>query len=175
MSTPKSKRKQHPHRQSTKKSRKQPSRHEILTSPANEVQNLLAKLEVKVVTKRGLGLNDYGFQRNASKSIYPYSQIMLAPSNAIQYLERSKWSKSIQLLDFCNSLIFFNKSILTSQESSLSLESIILGTTTLLMQLLNSVLNESLNILKSDGIIYFPVSDNVILSSSSVLIIFLFC
>ena len=102
MSTPKSKRKQHPHRQSTKKSRKQPSRHEILTSPANEVQNLLPPEQVKVVTKRGLGLNDYGFQRNASKSIYPYSQIILAPSNAIQYLERSKWSKSIQLLDLSN-------------------------------------------------------------------------
>ena len=89
---------------STKKSRKQPSRRELITKPADDVQHLLAPEQVKVATARGLSLNDFGFQRSVSKSVFPYSQIILAPSNTIQYLERSKWSKSLMLLD-----LSFNK------------------------------------------------------------------
>ena len=89
---------------STKKSRKQPSRRELITKPADDVQHLLAPEQVKVATARGLSLNDFGFQRSISKSVFPYSQIILAPSNTIQYLERSKWSKSLMLLD-----LSFNK------------------------------------------------------------------
>ena len=84
---------------STKKSRKQPSRRELITKPADDVQHLLAPEQVKVATARGLSLNDFGFQRSVSKAVFPYSQIILAPSNTIQYLERSKWSKSLMLLD----------------------------------------------------------------------------
>ena len=89
---------------STKKSRKQPSRRELITKPADDVQHLLAPEQVKVATARGLSLNDFGFQRSVSKAVFPYSQIILAPSNTIQYLERSKWSKSLMLLD-----LSFNK------------------------------------------------------------------
>ena len=91
--------KQHYHRKSTRKSRKEPSRRELLSKPTDEVQSLLPPEKVQIVTKRGLGINDYGFQRNASKSIFPYSKIILAPSNKLQYLERSKWSKALLLLD----------------------------------------------------------------------------
>ena len=74
-------------------------RRELITKPADDVQHLLAPEQVKVATARGLSLNDFGFQRSISKSVFPYSQIILAPSNTIQYLERSKWSKSLMLLD----------------------------------------------------------------------------
>ena len=52
---------------STKKSRKQPSRRELITKPADDVQHLLAPEQVKVATARGLSLNDFGFQRSVSE------------------------------------------------------------------------------------------------------------
>ena len=59
---------------------------------------------VKVVVQRGEGLNDFGAQTQACAGVYPYTEIVLLPSNLLVRLERNAWSADLRLLD-----LSFNK------------------------------------------------------------------